>query len=218
MQKVWIIGGGKFGLRAAETIGSAGAAADILIVDKDPRRCRKIEDRGFHVAEADGIEFLKSRLESPRQRQWIVAAAPIHVAYEWMRACLPGSTRVEPQALPAELAGLLPNAMPGAEGQWYASYADFICPAHCLESGSVCSVTGRRRPRSMHAFIRSLNAPGVKILVVRSFQLAAGVGGLRPRDLFEALHQLQTSPPVFMLATACKCHAVLNLFSLKSNC
>ncbi|MCU0590012.1 MAG: NAD-binding protein, partial [Desulfobacterales bacterium] len=98
MQKVWIIGGGKFGLRAAETIGSAGAAADILIVDKDPRRCRKIEDRGFHVVEGDGVEFLKSRLESPRQRQWIVAAAPIHVAYEWMRACLPGSTRVEPQA------------------------------------------------------------------------------------------------------------------------
>ena len=218
MQKVWIIGGGKFGLRAAEIIGSTGAAADILIVEKDPRRCRKIEDRGFHAVEADGIDFLKGYLVSPLQRQWIVAAAPIHVAYEWMRACLPGSTRVEPQALPSELSGQLPDAMPGAEGQWYASYADFICPAHCLESGRVCSVTGRMRPQSMHAFIRGLNAPGVKILVVRSFQLAAGVGGLRPCDLFEALHQLQTPHPFFLLATACKCHAVLNLFSLKSSC
>jgi hypothetical protein len=218
MREFWIIGGGKFGLRAAETISSTGAAADILIVEKDPQRCRTLKGGRFRVIEADGIEFLKNRLESPHQRQWIVAAAPIHVAYEWMRARLPDSTRVEPQALPDELAGLLPNAMCGTEGRWYASNADFICPADCTESGSVCSFTGRKRPRSMHAFIRGLNAPGVKILVVRSFQLAAGVGGLRPRDLFEALHQLQTSHPVFLLATACKCHAVLDLFKLKSNC
>jgi len=218
MREFWIIGGGKFGRRAAETIGRAGSAADILIVEKDPRRCQTLIADGFQVIEADGIDFLKNRLASPLQKQWIVAAAPVHVAYEWIRARLPGNARLEPQALPTELAGLLPNAMRGGKGQWYASNADFICPPDCPESGSVCSFTGQRRPRSMHAFIRHLHAPGVKILVVRSYQLAPGVGGLRPRDLFEAWHQIQTTQPHFILATACKCHAALNSFTIKSSC
>lgn len=218
MQEFWIIGGGKFGRRAAETIGRAGPAADILIVEKDPSRCRMLIAGGLQVIEADGIGFLKSRLVSPLQKQWIVAAAPVHVAYEWVRACLPGNARVEPQALAAELAGLLPNAVRGGKGQWVASNADFICPPDCPESGSICCFTGRKRPRSMHAFIRHIHAPGVKILVVRSYQLAPGVGGLRPRDLFEALHQIQIARSPFILATACKCHAVLNAFIIKSNC
>jgi hypothetical protein len=217
MREFWIIGGGRFGLRAAETIGGAGPGADILIVEKDIRRCRELENRGFRVVEADGIDFLKSRLLSPPQSQWIVAAAPIHVAYEWVRASLSGRTRIESVAMPAEVAGLLPNAMRGGEGQWYASNADFICPPDCSESGRTCSFTGRERPRSMHAFIRRLHAPGVKILVVRSFQLAAGVGGLRPRDLLGALHQIQSGKSPCLLATACKCHAVLNSFKIISN-
>jgi hypothetical protein len=217
MQEFWIIGGGRFGRRAAETIGRAGPAADILIVEKAPRRCQTLIAGGFQVIEADGIDFLKNRLASPLQQQWIVAAAPLHVAYEWVRACLPGNARLEPQALPAELAGRLPNAMCGGKGQWYASNADFICPPDCPESGSVCSFTGRRRPRSMHAFIRHIHAPGVKVLVVRSYQLAPGVGGLRPRDLFEALQQIQIAQPPFILATACRCHAALNSFTIKSN-
>jgi len=216
MREFWIIGGGTFGRRAAETIGRAGPAAGILIVEKDSLRCRELKADGFQVMEGDGIDFLKSRLVSSFQRQWIVAAAPIHVAYEWLRACLPGNTRIKPQALPAGLSELLPNAVPGRKGQWYASNADFICPPDCPESGNVCSFTGRKRPRSMHAFIRHIHAPGVKILVVRSYQLAPGVGGLRPRDLFETLRQIQSSHATFLLATACKCHAVLNSFGVIS--
>ena len=128
MRSVWIIGGGKFGRRAAETIGGADSVADILIVEKDPNRCRALKNRGLRVIEADGIAFLKSRLGGPLQTQWIVAAAPIHVAYEWVRACLSGRVRVEPTVMPAGITGLLPNAMPGAEGQWYATNAAFICP------------------------------------------------------------------------------------------
>ncbi len=217
MQEFWIIGGGKFGRRAAETIGRAGAAAEILIVERDARRCRRLKDSGFHVIEADGIEFLKNRLVNPLQKQWIVTAAPVHVAYEWVWATLSDSFQIEPFAMPAELTCQFPNAMRGAEGQWYASNADFICPPDCSESGSVCSFTGRKRAQSMHAFIRHIHAPGVKIMVVRSYQLAPGVGGLRPRDLYEALHQIRMARPSFILATACKCHAVLNSFNIKSN-
>jgi len=216
MREFWIIGGGRFGLRAAETIGGAGPGGDILIVEKDPRRCRELENRGFRVVEAEGVAFLKRRLTKPIQRQWIVAAAPIHVAYEWVRANLSGRTRIVPVAMPVEITGLLPNAVRGDDSQWYASNADFICPPDCSESGRICCFTGRERPRSMHAYIRQLHAPSVKILVVRSYQLAAGVGGLRPRDLLRALSQIQSGKSLFLLATACKCHAVLNSFKVIS--
>ena len=83
-------------------------------------------------------------------------------------------------------------------------------------AGRMCTVTGRVRPRSMHAFIRRLAAGNVKIMVVRSFQLAAGVGGLRPRDLFSALADARSSKETVLLATACKCHAVASAFKMIS--
>lgn len=216
MQAVWIIGGGRFGRRAAETLRRTPAGADILIVEKKPLRCRKIDSMGLRTLCADGIDFLAARLQSPAQRVWIVAAAPVHVAYEWVRARASASLRIAPLPMPAEVARLLPNAMPGGDGQLFASNADFICPPGCAETGRVCTLTGRRRPRNMHGFIRRIDAAGVKIIVVRSFQLAPGVGGLRPRDLFEALRQIESAPSAVVLATACRCHAVLNSFKIIS--
>ena len=219
MQEYWIIGGGRFGQRAAETLVAAKPAATVLVVEQDPGRCRELAAGGLHVLEADGIDFLKSHLTSPRRNLWIVAAAPVHVAYEWVLARLPAGVKPLPRALPADVVSRLPNAFRGAaEGQWYASNADFLCPSDCPEPGGICSFTGKKRPRSMHAFIEHLDAPGVKILVVRSRQLAPGVGGLRPRDLFDALDQMRVSRFAFLLATACKCHAVLNSFHIISDC
>jgi hypothetical protein len=210
MQTVWIIGGGVFGLRAAEALRHA----EILIVEKERQRCRELESAGFRTLRADGIGFLAERLESPSQKVWIVASVPVHLAYEWAQARTSEHLRIEALPMPAEIVGRLRNTFPGVEGQLYASNADFICPPDCPEAGRVCSVTGRRRPRNMHAFIRQIRAAGVKILVVRSFQLAPGVGGLRPRDLFEALRQIQSAATPVVLATACKCHAVLNSFKI----
>jgi len=48
----------------------------------------------------------------------------------------------------------------------------------------------------------TLPVTNVKILVIRSFQLAAGVGGLRPRNLLSALDQARTSTTPILLATA----------------
>lgn len=69
----------------------------------------------------------------------------------------------------------------------------------------------------MHAFIQRLPVANVKILVIRSFQLAAGVGGLRPRDLLSVLDQARTSTTPILLATARRCHAVINTFSISNS-
>jgi hypothetical protein len=218
VQAVWIIGGGKFGLRAAEVLQSKTGCREILIIEKCPARCREIDSKGFRTLCADGVDFLVSRLESPAQRVWIVASAPVHLTYEWVRARISTRLRINPLPMPAGVARQLPNTFPGNEGQLYASNADFICPPDCSESGRMCAFTGQRRPRSMHAFIRQIHAAGVKILVIRSFQLAPGVGALRPRDLFETLRQIESAPMPVVLATACKCHAVLNSFKIISKC
>lgn len=218
MKAVWIIGGGKFGLRAAEILCNRAGYREILVIEKSSERCREIDSLGFRALCADGVEFIASRLESPSQRVWIVASAPVHLTYEWVRARASTILRMDPRPIPDEIARQLPNTIPGGEGQLFASNADFICPPDCSEPGRLCAFTGRKRPRCMHTFIRQIHAAGVKILVIRSFQLAPGVGALRPRDLFETLHQIENAPMPVVLATACKCHAVLNSFNMISKC
>jgi hypothetical protein len=138
------------------------------------------------------------------------------VAFEWLRSTLSENDRVEVFPVPDEILNFLPNVVRGRQGEIFASNADFICPPDCPEAGRVCTATGRRRPRSMYAFIQRLPLAGVKILVIRSFQLAPGVGALRPRDLFAALHEVRSRKTPVLLATACKCHAVLSLFKIIS--
>jgi hypothetical protein len=214
MKAFWIIGGGRFGRGAAETLQGLTSRADILIVEKSLQQSRTLQEMGFRTECADGIDFLASRLESPSLRVWIVPAAPVHVAYEWVRAKLSAKLRIEPIQMPPQFARRLPNALPGKAGQMFASNADFICPSECVEAGRLCTATGRRRPHTLYAFIRRIYSPSVKILVVRSFQMAPGVGALRPRDLFEALHQIESARTPVLLATACKCHCVLNSFRI----
>ena len=69
----------------------------------------------------------------------------------------------------------------------------------------------------MHALIQGLPVANVKILVIRSFQLAAGVGGLRLRDLLSVLDKACTSKTPILLATACRCHAVINTFIITNS-
>jgi hypothetical protein len=212
----WIIGGGAFGLRAAESLRRLEGLTGIVIVEHRPERCRLLSRKGFSVACEDGVDFMARHLDAPAPNLWIVAAAPVHVAFEWMLARLSPTVRVQLLPVPEAIASLLPNATRGRHGEIYASNADFLCPPDCLEAGRVCTATGRARPCSMHAFIQRLPVTNVKILVIRSFQLAAGVGGLRPRDLISALDQARKSKTPILLATACRCHAVLNSFSIST--
>jgi hypothetical protein len=214
----WIIGGGRFGRQAAEVLRHRHGSADILVVEIIPQRCRELADQGFRTLCGEGVAFLRRRLKPlPLDSgRWIVPSAPVHVAFEWLRAELSENAGVEVFPVPDEISNRLPNVVHGRQGEIFASNADFICPPDCPEAGRICTATGRRRPRSMHAFIQRLQLAGVKILVIRSFQLAPGVGALRPRDLFSALQEIRSHALPILLATACKCHAVLNSFRIIS--
>ena len=110
---------------------------------------------------------------------WIVPALPRHLVYEWLAARLREQGVFKPCAVPEKVIPQLPNTFKGPEGQVYMSNADFICPENCNEPKHKCPVTGKPRPYRLYDHLARIESGSYRSLVVRSFQLAPGVGGYR---------------------------------------
>jgi hypothetical protein len=61
----------------------------------------------------------------------------------------------------------------------------------------------------MHDLLKEIDLPGFRSIVVRSHQLAHGVGGYRPEKLFQVLQQVSELHTAILLSTACRCHGVI---------
>jgi hypothetical protein len=214
MKRFWIIGGGHFGCRAARKLRQAHPAAEILIIEKNPAVCKGLERRGTSVICADGIAYLDTHLESPDPPDWVVPAAPVHVAFEFVRRRLAGEGRLQKVPVPESLIRRLPNPLQGSDLTQYASNADFICPEDCPEPADVCTYTGQPRPCTLYRELEQAEIEGTLSIVVRSRQLLPGVGGYRPGDLLHALEKIRTTDKTVVLSTACRCHGVIDAFSL----
>lgn len=209
-QAAWIAGGGRFGRRAARLLAARGISCRIL--EQDTRRCAELAAEGFCVECADAVDVLAARLSAaPRHPVWVVAAVPFHLAFRFLERTLAPQIDLRRRSFPDPACLGLPNAMAGVSGDLYASHAAFVCPEDCREGG-ICPVTGKDRPPALHRRIAALSLPGVNIFVVRSYQLAAGVGGILTRDLEKAREFLSRERGPFLLATSCNCHAVLTYF------
>jgi hypothetical protein len=46
--------------------------------------------------------------------------------------------------------------------------------------------------------------------VIRSWQLAPGVGGYRVAQLRASLERIERQPTKYLIATSCRCHAVID--------
>lgn len=142
---------------------------------------------------------------------WIVPAAPIHVAFEWVVASTGltvGPWEIIP--VPEEIDALVPNPQRGPRGQLYISYADFVCPDHCTEPYDRCTFTGKPRKGILYRLLGALSCPGFTSVVLRSRQLAPGVGGYRPDDLEASLQQVLAADGSVLYSTACYCHGVMD--------
>jgi hypothetical protein len=211
--KFWIIGFGRVGRRAFERLQERWPEAAFAIVD--PRLCAVPEGTAkVQWFKEDGVAFLSARHRevTADPSPWIVPALPRHLAYEWIVSRLEETGTVRPGRVPEALVARLPNAATGPEGQAYISSADFICPDNCREPQAACPVTRRPRSDDLHARLAELRIEGCRSVVVRSFQLAPGVGGYRGRQLAEALQTIQSHPGRYLLSTASKCHGVMHAF------
>ena len=216
MDNFWIIGGGKFGLRAAKALSKKHSLKNLTIVEREKTVCRQLNRLGFEAVCMDGIQYLERNLASETYPDWIVPAIPLHVAFEWIKKKLSKTRIVQNIAVPQDLVTELPNPIKAETGRLYISIADFECPENCPEPDKICTHTGKPRPMVLHESLKSIQPKDLKAVVIRSHQLAPGAGGYRPQALFAALNEIETAQGPVALSTACSCHGVMNTFKLSA--
>jgi len=210
MKRVWIIGGGRFGLRAAGwLLRQADMSVDVTLVDLDRQCLKKARSLGCATEAGDGVDFLFRKMTQNSRPDWVVPAVPVHLAWEWCRLIL-GKNRLLSWPLPDEIATHLPNPMQGNDNQMYVSHADFLCPPNCNEPDDRCTMTGEPRKKDMFRLIAELNVQDIPSFVMQSRQLGPGVGGYAPADLFDLAGQIGRHYGRCLVATACRCHGVIS--------
>ena len=217
MDNYWIIGGGQFGLIAAETLSKTDSSNKLTIVEKQSAVCGQLQQLGFEVVCSDAIQYLERNLKSAHFPQWIVPAIPLHTAFEWIRAKMSAAFTLKSIRIPNDAVSELPNPIQGETGQFFISIADFKCPPNCPEPDVICTFTGQPRPMVLHEYLKSLQIEDVTSVVIQSHQLAPGVGGYTPQALFDALDQIRYTQSPVLLSTACSCHGVMNAFQINTS-
>lgn len=210
---VIIIGAGHFGARAARII-SERSDAPVFVVDPKEKDLLSLGNLRVEIVQDDGIQFLLDNFHLMKEGTTVVPALPLHLAYEWLIRSLSGNVKTRKLPVP-ETSPPLPHACSASEGSTLVSYADFLCPDDCPEPVH-CTVTGKKREQPMYALLRNLRLPPFQVHVIRSHQLAPGLGGYKAGDLKETAETvLDSGAGMWILGTACKCHGILTAFELK---
>jgi hypothetical protein len=71
-------------------------------------------------------------------------------------------------------------------------------------------VTGEVREAHLFDVIRNIELGDYLTFVVRSHQLAPGVGGYQLSVLWRLLEEARSTEKDILVATACRCHGVIN--------
>lgn len=215
--RFWIIGAGKFGQLAAKRILASSKYPDarLTIVDNTIDALALVSDK-VKIVQNNGVDFLIKNLEAISTVDWIIPAIPVHLACKWVMAALAPDYDLTPLLVPKKAADLTPNPIFGPKDELYASYADFKCPDNCPEPDGHCFFTGLPRDKDLHDVFASLVVDDFTPVVVKSLQLAPGVGGFKPKALFEAKNKVLAAHGPVLFCTACRCHGVCHAFLCKN--
>ena len=207
---VWILGYGKFGRRAARVLQrSLIEKVPMVIVD---RQLKEPVPEGAESVVDDAVSWLADHLVATAEVAAIIPALPIHLAARWLETILRREGfQVAPHPLDDNLLATLPHPFRLGPHSAVASHSNFICPDNCPEPESLCTHTGLPRPTPLNQLLADLLLVDCTPLVITSRQFAPGVGGFFPQDLWHLLATAKTlAPGNFMVATACKCHGVID--------
>lgn len=208
-KQVLVLGGGRFGRIAVERLGPKVA----LVVEPHPTP--ELRALGREILASDGIKAAKDILDSPRSPAWLVPALPLHFLMKWLFLCLadlnPRLHEIPKKALP-EVAML----HAGQDKEWYLSMADFVCPDDCPEPAEICTHTGQPREGQMFDMLAEVGLPGFETRVLRSHQLAPGVGALARQEMLNLAKEIRGQGPGsgWVIGTACRCHGVVQAMRL----
>ena len=211
MASYLILGAGKFGRLALNRLARQDAAADFVVVDRDPAALTMRVDGvpGLTRVPSEAVAFLVQHLRDDGRWDWIIPMVPVHVAFHWLMAGPLAGSAWQPAAVPEALAGLISGARRGPHGELYLSRARHLCPDDCAEP-EVCPVTGESRDLPLYQELASVRPAGYEIRVIASRQLAPGVGGYSPQRLLDLARDMRTLPGNVLIATACRCHGVIH--------
>ena len=213
--EVIVIGAGRFGKRAVDALASKADAPPLWVVDQDEKALYLAAEPDVTCILQQGVPFLAGFFHLLRPGNIIVPAVPIHLACEWLRLSLEGKWRVSQIEVPETIRPLLPHTWEGSEGSLLVSYADFRCPDDCPEPVDHCTVTGKKRGTPMYALLGDAAPPGYRFHVLRSRQLAPGVGGYKIGDLQALFREVESGGEgKWLVATACRCHGVITALEL----
>ena len=213
MESFWILGAGHFGSLAAKRILLQEKKCSLLVVDHRKDALDGLRERPLKIIKQDAVNFLSSH--SGKGNEWIIPAVPQHVAFSWLCQQLSKEGKVTPLAAPKVLDEQIPNPMRGKGGVLYTSFATFRCPDDCDEPEGVCRVTRKDREANLYELIQRIELPDYKTLVVRSYQLTPGVGGYQLSTLWRLLQEVKSFDKKILVATACRCHGVINALRFK---
>ena len=212
---IFIIGAGHFGNRAARIL-SQESDAPLFVVDVDENILSQVKGLPAKTIIYDGILFLVENYPVLNPLNTIVPAVPVHLAFEWLRCYLDRKFMIKKISVPEEIKPLLPYTWLGSEESLLVSYADFVCPDDCPEP-EFCTVTGERRELPLHDLLSHLDLLDFRVHVIRSYQLAPGLGGYKVGDLKTAAEKLtRDEAGRWLLGTACKCHGILTALEIRS--
>ena len=212
-ENIWILGGGRFGQQAAETILNHNPSAKLTIVDLHPSL--HLPDNS-NIIKENAISWLYKNLTPTAAVDKIIPAIPLHLAAEWIKRKLSvGNISVEAVELDNSYLQGLPHPIRHGISQVSISYADFLCPPHCSEP-ELCTFTKKPRPTPLYELLLAHDFHPLTSCIIRSRQFGAGVGGFYPKDLWNIYGKVKLlSDASLLLATACKCHGIIDVFTLK---
>ena len=206
-----IIGAGYFGKRAAKILKET-SASPILIVDRSEERLAQVSDLPIEKIACDGIGFLVENFHLLNSASVIVPAIPVHLAAEWLKKYLAESGwRVVSKEVPDEIIPALPHSWQGPGGTLLVSYSDFFCPDDCPEPADHCPMTGEKRALPLHELLSRIVIPDHTTHIIRSRQLAAGLGGYKVEALRNLLLKARQGAGKWLVGTACSCHGAITV-------
>jgi hypothetical protein len=206
-----ILGAGRFGRLTLQRLGEREPESEFWLVDNNPQKlifALTQENPVIQTVMASAAVFLAGVLESKAPPDWIIPAVPRHVAFDWLWLQRPVAEAWRREPVPLALGRDLPYVQRGAEGEAYLSLSTVRCPDDCPEPADSCYLTGAHRGFNLYHYLEKISLPDYASLVVRSRQLAPGVGGYRPADLWQLWRQVQTLGGTMVISTACRCHGV----------
>jgi hypothetical protein len=210
----WIIGAGKSGARAVDRLCKKRPEARITVVDENMEALNVLSGLSVRLVCQEGASYLAEHLDREGFPDWIVPAVPIHLALEWVRLKMSDQGCLEIFPVPSEIKAMLPNPIRGVQGQLFVSYADFVCPDDCMEPPDRCTFTGKPRKGWLFRTLEEISYKDFVCVVIRSHQLAPGVGGYRPQTLKLSLIKVLHSKGPILYSTACLCHGVVHAIKI----